>query len=585
MDDNRFSVENITTPQTVPGIVTLAFDFAATEIINPIRARNWNFALVQLVNGATINELGYADPTTPLIFGDPLETASPPTVSATLSANPTNLVVSETAADTFSFETGGTSLNSAGDLVILRFAGGEWDIAGATLGTGTTLGAGGSLSILTRTDSTLSLEADALIAVGVQVLHITGIVSPSTADGDHWIGVRTEDGAGAIIEGETRVFMTVYDAPAITFSTPASADTASTTDGGADFTLAYTLTDPLGDLGATAQVFELFVSMESALNIAVQGGGAARAFDPTPVAYDATVGAGVPGNEIGGTLNTSNLPEGTWYVYAVMAGTGDVSRGRSGAIIVTHPPFVNSVDPVSTITLDSGDAAFQDDDVIDFDIEDFDDNADVRLFYSTNGALDTSSVTTSGTSPSITITGLTGATLVVGSDSLTEDNDNNILWSIITDDTTFVAKGTYTVYAVATDGKNIGFGSSASTYTVQHSPTITLSAPTTGTFDTGTSQVLMIAWHGSNGDGDKDIDDDATIDLYWLLDANASGGGPYADGKVAATLAAFDVDVAAGDAVLVRDLRQSRRLENREPLKAVENLAPPEGGNQSNRFS
>jgi hypothetical protein len=261
--------------------------------------------------------------------------------------------------------------------------------------------------------------------------------------------------------------------------------------------------------------------------------------------YDATVGGGVGGNETGGSLNTSNLPEGIWYVYAVMDGTGDVSRGNSGAIDVTHPPFINSVDPAVSITLDSGDAAFLDNDQIDFDIDDFDDNADVRLFYSANGALTSSDVTTTGTSPSITISGLTGATLVSGSDTLLSDDHNNIVWSIFVDDTTFVAAGDFTVYAVATDGKNVAFGSSVDQYTVKHSPSITLSAPTVTAFNTSTSQVLMIAWHGSSGDGDKDIDDDADISLYFADEAGGVAGAPFAEGT--GDVAAFQALIGTTD--------------------------------------
>jgi hypothetical protein len=535
----------VLTPQGGVGAVTIAFDVGALEVVNPLRARVNNYATVKLVTTTTVNEIGY---TPTVAFGDPL-------ADAIVTMDPINLVVSETAADTFAFTTS-AGLTAANDVLVIRFSGGEWDILGAEVGSGTVTQSGTQplgthdLDIIARTDSTLTLETTAGIGLGLQVLHITGVVAPSTASSSHWIGIRAETSAGVIDEGEQRVFVTAYAAPEITFTTPAPAATSATTDAGADFTLAYTLTDPLGDLGVAAQIFNLYVSADPTLNITVQGGGAGRAFDNTPVVLDATVGGT---NATGSTVNTSNLTEGEWYVYAVMAGTGDVSRGRSGAITVTHPPFVNSVDPASAITLDSGDAAFQDNDQIDFDIDDFDDDADVNLFYSSNSTLTSSEVTTTGTSPSITITGLTGATLVAGSDTLKEDDSNNILWNIFTNDSTFVTGATYTVYAVATDGKSVGFGTSADNYTVRHSPEVTLSAPAAGTFDSGTAESFMVAWHGTNGD--TDIDDNATISIYY---SDFAVTGLFPDGATGATnlLAALTEDNTTGAVTITTGLSE-----------------------------
>ena len=45
--------------------------FINDNVINPARARNWNFAFIEI--SGSISEIGYANPLVPLIYGDPID--------------------------------------------------------------------------------------------------------------------------------------------------------------------------------------------------------------------------------------------------------------------------------------------------------------------------------------------------------------------------------------------------------------------------------------------------------------------------------------------------------------------------------
>ncbi|MCK5327062.1 MAG: hypothetical protein KAR36_00545, partial [Candidatus Latescibacteria bacterium] len=144
----------------------------------------------------------------------------------------------------------------------------------------------------------------------------------------------------------------------------------------------------------------------------------------------------------------------------------------------------------------------------------------VRLYYGGSG-LTESDVTTSGDAGSgtLTITGLGTATLVASSDTLCENEDSSINWDIYTSGASYVTAGDYKMYAVACDGKNVDVVTSAKEFYVKHSPSITLDNVDNATPNTNTERYVTISWGQTGVDGDKDIDDSATISLYFSTTA------------------------------------------------------------------
>ena len=278
-------------------------------------------------------------------------------------------------------------------------------------------------------------------------------------------------------------------------------------------------------------------------------------------------------------FTVANLPEGDWYIYVVNSLTGDFPLGRSDKLTVTHFPQVDvfAWDYDSGLTLDGGTAGLEsgtvpgdsedmtldsglfyapegavfatgihptdpvDDVDLHISVDDFDDDAVVTLFYSVTTDLDSTDVVTSGTSPDRVVTGLTGATLIVDNlEENQEDEDGFLVYNWAIDST--VPAAVYTLYAVATDGKNLNVkpvmgldDTKPPTYSgtvqlkmdVKHSPDLVLDSldeynlgTDTGdvadlTIDPFQTDVIMISWGKSSVDGDKDIDDSCTIE-FWL---------------------------------------------------------------------
>ena len=284
-------------------------------------------------------------------------------------------------------------------------------------------------------------------------------------------------------------------------------------------------------------------------------------------------------------FTVANLPEGDWYVYVVSDVTGDFPLGRSGRLTVRHWPqvdvlawdrnasstlisgSVNATDSAN-ITLDSGRYVGYDGTVFgstastDVDIyvsvDDFDDNARVSLWRSTSSALTSADIQTSGTFPNLTVTGI-GSTAVALVDTLWENSENQngyIVWNLENLGTgTIIPAGSYTIYAVANDGKHQyikplqGFDSTnaptfsgATTYTcyIKHSPNLTPNSldeynkgTDTGlnadvTIDQSQTDVVMLSWGKQGIDGDKDPDNACTIEFFIDYDTNADGLPDYA---------------------------------------------------------
>ncbi|MFC1490537.1 FlgD immunoglobulin-like domain containing protein [Candidatus Latescibacterota bacterium] len=261
-------------------------------------------------------------------------------------------------------------------------------------------------------------------------------------------------------------------------------------------------------------------------------------------------------------LTVANLPEGEWYFYVINSLTGDFPLGRSDKLTVMHWPQVDVLawDYNASSTLENADTAAMTLDsglflaangavlgspaatnTVDFyiSVDDFDDDADVSLYYSSS-SLTAADVTTSGVSPDLVVTGLTGATLIV-SDLL--ENEEDVDGYITTTWTnTDLPAGDYYIYAVANDGKvqtvqtSKGFDdTNAPTYSgattlqfhIKHSPALRIDAldeydlgtdtnnDADVTIDPNQTDVIMLSWGKFAGvAGDNDIDDSSTIEFY-----------------------------------------------------------------------
>ena len=266
-------------------------------------------------------------------------------------------------------------------------------------------------------------------------------------------------------------------------------------------------------------------------------------------------------------FTVANLPEGDWYFYVVSSITGDFSLGRSDKLTVMHWPQVDvlawdwnatngleSVTDSKPMTMDSGLLVGPDGEILVLGIptntidlyiavDDFDDDALVTLFYGDSG-LDTSDITTSGTSPDLVVTGLGTAEVIVDSLEENSEDDNGFLvytWQNDPNSGTTITEGSYSVYAVANDGKNqyvkpvMGFDKTkAPTYSgitelsmsIKHSPDLTIDSldeydlgTDTGddadvTIDPTQTDVIMLSWGKQGVTGDEDFDDSCKIEFY-----------------------------------------------------------------------
>ena len=137
------------------------------------------------------------------------------------------------------------------------------------------------------------------------------------------------------------------------------------------------------------------------------------------------------------------------------------------------------------------------------------------MFYSAISGL--TSLSASGTYPSETfvlgksLSGTRGAA-ITSSTSLTA-TAREYSWDVTSP---IITQGSYYLYAVASDGESVDVGNSAQVLLVAHSPSLTLYEParnTQRTIDTGSQPVYTIQWQ--KGRGDRDLDDNASISLYF----------------------------------------------------------------------
>ena len=284
-----------------------------------------------------------------------------------------------------------------------------------------------------------------------------------------------------------------------------------------------------------------------------------------------------------GLISCAGLPEGEYWFYITSHLTGDFPLFRSGKLTVLHYPRVeiygfdwNGDDVFDTVgdvddenvVLDTGSYFGYDEALqftttarttLDFYVKanDFDDEAQVILFYSTDSSLDDDDVTAPGG-----VVTLDTATKLV--DTLNENQEDAFgfikwEWDVAPVGGSYIPAETYYVYAVAYDTKHtdlltclgtvpgVGFDN-VETVTIKHSPDFKFDAWTE--YDTDTATVddidlnvalhdkLVISWGKSGVDGDKDIDDSCLISFYIVYDTDNTS--PYFNADAATILAAVD---------------------------------------------
>ena len=205
------------------------------------------------------------------------------------------------------------------------------------------------------------------------------------------------------------------------------------------------------------------------------------------------------------------------YLVADDGGNPPVFAVSPGPITLIHGPVVQQVDPIVADTVDTGQrtgvkANPYD---LDFSVVDYDSEARVQLFYSAVRGL--TSVSASGTYPNESfvlgksVSGNRG-TAITDSTTLS-GTDREFLWDVTSP---IITQGAYYLYAVASDGVSVAVGNSGQVLQVAHSPSLTLYEParnTQRTIDSGSQPVYTFQWQ--KGQGDRDLDHDASISLYY----------------------------------------------------------------------
>ncbi len=219
----------------------------------------------------------------------------------------------------------------------------------------------------------------------------------------------------------------------------------------------------------------------------------------------------------------TKVPDGTYFIYVV----GDdlvnpaVFAVSDGALRVRHIPLVKSLEPVATDTVDTGEfdvAAKTNPYNIDFQLVDYDDNAQVRLFFSTSSALTNANALITGTFPNQTLA-LTGATEMQLSDTLRTDEDIEFDFDVTAQGSgqdSIIAQSAYFLYAVVADEDTFAVGVSSQPLAVRHGPSFEFTSPLEGLtipISTGAQFQYTIEWQ--RGRSDRDLDGNAIIALYY----------------------------------------------------------------------
>ena len=231
-----------------------------------------------------------------------------------------------------------------------------------------------------------------------------------------------------------------------------------------------------------------------------------------------------PGTELQrrGWAPLTKTRQGLYYIY-IVADDGlnpPVFAVSPGPFRVRHIPIVRSVSPVAADTVDTGEFVDQqkiNPYTITFDLVDYDDNAQARLFYSQSGSLGADDVSIEGSFPNLEIN-LVGAEPIQLSDTLRTDEHSRFAFDVTaqgSEQNELVPQGVYYIYAVAADGDSFAVAPSAAPLFVRHSPAFEFTAPMTGTLEkinTTQQTRYTIQWQRGRT---RDLQGDARIALYY----------------------------------------------------------------------
>jgi hypothetical protein len=215
--------------------------------------------------------------------------------------------------------------------------------------------------------------------------------------------------------------------------------------------------------------------------------------------------------------------DGTYYIYIIADDGINPARYAvsGGAMRVRHIPIVRSVTPVAADTVDTGEfsnLAKANPYKIKFTVDDFDDNGQMRLFFSTVSGLSPASLSLTGTYPNQVIS-LAGATEIQLSDSLRTDEDVQFDFDVTAQGSardSIIVQGDYYIYAVAADEDTFSLGSSSSSLAIRHSPSFEFTSPLKGmTLKLDVSQQDRYTVEWQRGRSDQDLDGNAIISLYY----------------------------------------------------------------------
>ncbi len=216
--------------------------------------------------------------------------------------------------------------------------------------------------------------------------------------------------------------------------------------------------------------------------------------------------------------------DGNYFIYIVADDLVNppVFAVSDGAMKVRHIPLVKSLAPVSSDTVDTGEfsnLSKTNPYKINFKVVDYDDNAQMRLFFSTNASIPRDSVTVSGTFPSLTLS-LGGAQPIQLSDTLRSEEDVNFTFNVTAQGSmrdSVLVQGNYTIYTVVSDGDTTVLSSSTKPLAVRHSPAFEFTAPLVGTVEkVNTTQQETYSLQWQRGRSDQDLDGNAIISLYYI---------------------------------------------------------------------
>ncbi len=253
----------------------------------------------------------------------------------------------------------------------------------------------------------------------------------------------------------------------------------------------------------------------------------------------------------------TKVPDGTYFIYVVADDLINpaVFAVSDGALKIRHIPLIKSVQPVAADTVDTGEfnlARKTNPYNMKFQIVDYDDNAQVRLFYSANSALSLANVVITGDYPNQTLS-LTGASAMELSDTLRTDEDVDFNFDVTAQGSgqdSLIAQNNYFLYAVVADEDTFALRVSSQPLAVRHGPSFEFTAPLKGqVLPINTSQQFKYTIEWQRGRSDRDLDGNATIALYYTgVDPNTQDFSGTSSANLLAT-----TGTNAGNAVLIQD--------------------------------